>query len=72
MPHITRRQPQQRLSSIVDGEVRKVDKDRGRVTLKHGPISNLDGLKPCDKVKFTADNSNGTVTCLTLLAIARI
>lgn len=25
-----------------DGEVRKVDKDQGKVTLKHGPISNLE------------------------------
>ena len=25
-----------------DGEVRKVDKDQGKLTLKHGPIANLD------------------------------
>lgn len=25
-----------------DGEVRKVDKEQGKVTLKHGPITNLD------------------------------
>ena len=25
-----------------DGEVRKVDKERGKLTLKHGPIANLD------------------------------
>lgn len=25
-----------------DGEVRKVDKGQGKVTLKHGPIANLD------------------------------
>ena len=25
-----------------DGEVRKVDKEQGKVTLKHGPIANLD------------------------------
>jgi Cu(I)/Ag(I) efflux system periplasmic protein CusF len=25
-----------------DGEVRKVDKEQGKVTLKHGPIPNLD------------------------------
>jgi Cu(I)/Ag(I) efflux system protein CusF len=25
-----------------DGEVRKVDKDAGKITLKHGPIPNLD------------------------------
>lgn len=28
--------------SMVDGEVRKVDKEQGKVTLKHGPIANLD------------------------------
>ena len=27
---------------LADGEVRKVDKDAGKVTLKHGPIKNLD------------------------------
>lgn len=27
---------------VVDAEVRKVDKDAGKVTLKHGPIPNLD------------------------------
>ena len=25
-----------------DGEVRKVDKEQGKITLKHGPIANLD------------------------------
>lgn len=25
-----------------DGEIRKVDKEQGKVTLKHGPIANLD------------------------------
>ena len=29
-------------ASMADGEVRKVDKDAGKVTLKHGPLSNLD------------------------------
>jgi Cu/Ag efflux protein CusF len=27
---------------MAQGEVRKVDKDRGKVTLRHGPIPNLD------------------------------
>lgn len=26
----------------VDGEVRKVDKEQGKITLRHGPIPNLD------------------------------
>jgi len=29
-------------TSMSDGEVRKVDKDAGKITLKHGPIPNLD------------------------------
>ena len=29
-------------SSMEDGEVRKVDREQGKVTLKHGPIPNLD------------------------------
>lgn len=27
---------------MTDGEVRKVDKEAGKVTLKHGPLANLD------------------------------
>ena len=27
---------------MTDGEVRKVDKDAGKITLKHGPIKSLD------------------------------
>ena len=27
---------------MTDGEVRKVDKDTGKVTIKHGPLQNLD------------------------------
>jgi len=29
-------------SPMADGEVRKIDKEQGKVTLKHGPIVNLD------------------------------
>ena len=29
-------------TAFSDGEVRKVDKDAGKITLKHGPIANLD------------------------------
>ena len=28
--------------AYVEGEVRKVDKDAGKVTIKHGPLTNLD------------------------------
>ena len=31
-------------AALTDGEVRKVDKDASKVTIKHGPISNLDML----------------------------
>ncbi len=29
-------------ASMTEGEVRKVDKDAGKLTLRHGPIPNLD------------------------------
>lgn len=29
-------------ATYVDGEIRKVDKDAGKVTIKHGPLTNLD------------------------------
>jgi Cu(I)/Ag(I) efflux system protein CusF len=29
-------------TAMVDGEVRKIDKEPGKVTLKHGPIASLD------------------------------
>lgn len=29
-------------AAMTDAEVRKVDKEQGKVTLKHGPIANLD------------------------------
>jgi Cu(I)/Ag(I) efflux system periplasmic protein CusF len=30
------------MASMTDGEIRKVDKDAGKVTIKHGEIKNLD------------------------------
>ncbi len=64
---------------MVDGEVRKVDKDTGKITIKHSDIPNLkmmgmtmvfkakdpamlDQVKQGDKVKFTADRVDGTLT----------
>ena len=29
-------------TSMADGEVRKIDKEKGKLTLKHGPIASLD------------------------------
>lgn len=63
-------------SPLSEGEVRKIDLEQGKVTLRHGPLSNLDmppmtmvftavdpklldGLKPGDRVRFTADKKNG-------------
>lgn len=33
---------QSRVTPMVDGEVRRVDKDQGKITLKHTPITNLE------------------------------
>jgi Cu(I)/Ag(I) efflux system protein CusF len=29
-------------ADLTEGEIRKVDKDAGKITIKHGPIKNLD------------------------------
>jgi Cu(I)/Ag(I) efflux system protein CusF len=64
---------------MTDGEVRKIDRDAGKLTLRHGAISNLempamtmvfrvadpkllDGLKPGDKLRFTAERIDGAIT----------
>ncbi|MEO7852820.1 MAG: copper-binding protein [Rubrivivax sp.] len=60
-----------------DGEVRKVDKGAGKITLKHEPIKNLaipamtmvfradaamlDKVKAGDRVKFKAEKSGGAI-----------
>src|SRR5262245_31930600 len=68
-------------TSLVNGEVTKVDQSANKVTVKHGPIPNLGmnepsmtmvfpvqdpqmlrKVKPGDKIKFTADRLNGTIT----------
>lgn len=33
---------QSSVTPMVDGEVRKIDKDQGKITLKHAPITNLE------------------------------
>ena len=75
------------VAATSDGEVRKVDKEQGKVTLKHGPIANLDmpgmtmvfkvadpkmldNLKPGDKVKFAASNTDGAIT-VTAIEVAK-
>ena len=32
----------ERAVSLTDGEIKKVDRDAGRVTIKHGPLENLE------------------------------
>jgi Cu/Ag efflux protein CusF len=39
-----------------EGEVRKVDKENGKITLKHGPLKNLD-MPPMTMVFLAADAS---------------
>ena len=46
----------QAASDLVDAEVRKVDRERGRVTLKHGEIKNLD-MPPMTMVFNVADKA---------------
>lgn len=56
-------------TDMADGEVRKVDKDTAKLTLKHGEIKSLDmpamtmvftaQVKAGDKVKFKAANESG-------------
>ena len=56
--------------TLVDGEVRKVDLDAQKITLRHGPIPNLDmpamtmvfQVKAGDKVRFAADKIGGAYT----------
>ena len=62
---------------LADGEVRKVDKDAAKVTIKHGEIKNLDmppmtmvfqvkdmldQVKAGDKIGFKAVSENGKMT----------
>jgi len=74
-------------AATTDGEVRKFDKEQSKVTLKHGPITNLDmpgmtmvfkvadpkmldAIRQGDKVKFAADNVNGSLT-VTAIEVAK-
>jgi len=67
--------PAQAQEGSGSGEVRRIDAQAGKITIKHGPISALDlpaitlvyqidqslltGFQPGDKVKFTARRVNG-------------
>ena len=43
-------------TALADGEVRKVDKDAGKITLKHGEIKNL-GMPPMTMVFQVKDRA---------------
>jgi Cu(I)/Ag(I) efflux system periplasmic protein CusF len=64
-------------AALSDGEVRKVDKDAKKITIKHGPLLDmpamtmvfqvrdpamLDQVKTGDKVKFQAEKVGGAFT----------
>ena len=66
-------------AAMADGEVRKIDTEASKLTLRHGRIESLDmpgmtmvfkvadpkmlnGLKPGDKLRFSADRIQGAIT----------
>lgn len=67
-------------SPMGEGLVRKVDKAAGKVTIAHGPLPNgmpamtmtfklkeaawAERIEEGQKIRFTADNINGTMTVL--------
>jgi Cu/Ag efflux protein CusF len=64
------------------GEVRRIDREQAKLTLRHGPLKSLDmpamtmvsdpklleGLKEGDKVRFTARKIDGAYTVTALQA----
>lgn len=74
-------------ASMTEGEVRKIDKEARKITLKHGEIKNLqmprmtmvfevkdpsilDSVKTGDKVRFMAEDMNGSLV-VTRLELAK-
>lgn len=71
-------------SGYTDGELKKIDAEQGKITLKHGPIDNLgmpgmtmvfrvdaavvSSFKPGDLVKFKADRVDGALKVTELIA----
>ncbi|MFV0663318.1 copper-binding protein [Denitromonas sp.] len=71
-------------AQMSDGEIKKLDAGKGRVTIKHGPLHNLgmgamtmtfqaDGAmlknhKPGDKVRFLAEDRDGKLTVTSMEA----
>lgn len=77
--------PAAEASVMSDGVVRKIDAANGKITLRHGPLVNLDmppmtmvfrvqppellnAVKAGDKVKFHAEDINGTLTVTAIQA----
>lgn len=70
--------------SYTDGEVKKIDTEQGKITLKHGPIDNLGmpgmtmvfrtdpalvaNFKPGSLVRFKADRVDGGLKVIELVA----
>jgi Cu(I)/Ag(I) efflux system periplasmic protein CusF len=69
----------QTASQLSEGEVRKVDKETQKITIRHGPLKNLDmppmtmvfqvknaamldQVKAGDKVRFSAEKTDGAFT----------
>lgn len=48
--------PKAAAGAMSDGEIKKVDKDAGKITIKHGPLANLDmpGMTMVFRVKDAA------------------
>ena len=76
--------PSAATSGYTDGELKKIDAEQGKITLKHGPIDNLgmpgmtmvfradaalvSNFKPGDLVKFKADRVDGAFKVTELIA----
>ena len=45
------------VSSLTDGEVRRVDKDAQKITVRHGPLPDLDMPKPMTMVYRVKDSA---------------
>lgn len=77
--------PAAQASVMSEGVVRKIDAANAKITLKHGPLANLNmppmtmvfraqppellsGIKVGDKVKFRAEDINGSFTVTAIQA----
>lgn len=56
MDHHSQMEMPQTTASMTEGEVKKVDMDTGKITIKHGPIQHLD--MPSMTMVFTAQDKS--------------